>query len=199
MQAFAIGLPRGWLACLAGRNPLVRGSDRLEALMILLTIIAVTVAVAVAGAIGTAVHETHSRNYAAEAKGRHTVTATAIQDSTARVGPNPYQMAATVRAHWWVAGTEHTETVGVQGAVKAGQAVPVWVDAAGDYTSAPASASQAVADAVGVAVLFWLGSATVAATAMALLRRWLDRIRFMKWENGFRELIADDGRKRGRQ
>jgi hypothetical protein len=105
----------------------------------------------------------------------------------------------TVRAHWWVAGAEHTNTVGVQHAVKAGQPVTIWVNARGDYTSAPASASQAASDAVGVAVLFWLGFTTVAATAMALMRGWLDRIRFVQWENDFRDVIDSDGRKRSQQ
>ena len=98
MQTFAIGMPRRWLACLAAvHNPLVRASDRLEAFVTLLMIIAVTMAVPVAGAIGTAVHDTRSQMYAEQAKTRHAVAATplarwtsaASSDRSCRRRPSP--------------------------------------------------------------------------------------------------------------
>ena len=192
MQTFVIGLGRWWLVRAVGRNPLVRGSDRLEVLTVVLAILAVTMATPIAGAIGTAVHESRSRIYVEQAKTRHPVTATAIHDSAAPVGPH----TAPVQARWRVAGVEHTATVRAQRAARAGQQFTIWVDSAGDYTSAPASASQATADAIGVALLFWLQVAAIAGTATVLLRRWLDRIRFVQWDNQLRELVGNGGHKR---
>jgi hypothetical protein len=195
MQTFAIGPGRWRLARAVGRNPLVRGSDRLEALTVVLAIVAVIVAAAIAGAVGTAVHDSRSRIYLEQASTRHAVTATAIQDSTVPVGPssNP---TTTVRAHWWAAGVEHVATVRSHRAARAGQQLTIWVDNAGDYTSAPAPASQAAVDAIGVAILLWLAVATVAGTATVLLRQGLNRFRFLQWENQFRDLVENGGQRR---
>jgi hypothetical protein len=46
-----------WILRACGRNPLVRGIDRLELLIIALGILVALVAVACAGALGTAVHD----------------------------------------------------------------------------------------------------------------------------------------------
>ena len=71
-----------WVLRACGRNPLVRGIDRLELLIIALGILVALVAAACAGALGTAVHDARSRVYIAQAQTRHTVTARATEDST---------------------------------------------------------------------------------------------------------------------
>ena len=71
-----------WVLRAAGRNPLVRASDRLELLLVVLGILVVVVAGACAGALGTAVHDARSRVYIAQAQTRHTVVAEAIDDSS---------------------------------------------------------------------------------------------------------------------
>ena len=71
-----------WVLRACGRNPLVRGIDRLELLIIALGILVVVVAAALAGALGTAVHDARSRVYIAQAQTRHAVTARATEDST---------------------------------------------------------------------------------------------------------------------
>jgi hypothetical protein len=198
MQTLAIGLGRSRLVRALGRNRLVRGSDRLEALLVMLVMLALTVAVPVAGAIGTGVHQTRSKMYAEEAKTRRSLTATAIDDSSLPVGLDA-NVIITVRARWSALGAEHNSTVGVDHVVKAGQQFPIWVDSAGGYTSAPVPVRQAVTDGIAVAVLCWGTVAAAAMTAVVLLRRWLDRKRFMQWENEFRDLVDNGGRKRSQQ
>ena len=68
-----------WVLRAAGRNPLVRGSDRLELLIVTVGILFVVVGAACAGALGTAVHDARSRVYIAQAQTRHTVVAEAIE------------------------------------------------------------------------------------------------------------------------
>ena len=53
MQTFTIGLGRYWWMRALGRNPLVRRSDRVEALAVALAIVITVVATPIAGAIGT--------------------------------------------------------------------------------------------------------------------------------------------------
>ena len=72
----------GWVLRACRRDPLVRGSDRLELLIIALTILVAVVAAARAGALGTAIHDARSRVYIAQAQTRHTGTARATEDST---------------------------------------------------------------------------------------------------------------------
>ena len=60
-----------------GRNPLVRLSDRVGLLLVLLAFVASMIAAPVEEALGTAVYEANSRRYAEQAQTQHTVTATA--------------------------------------------------------------------------------------------------------------------------
>ena len=68
------------------RNPLVRNSDRIELLIVALGVLVALVATACAGALGTAVYDARSSVYLAEAQTRHTVIATAIEESTTALG-----------------------------------------------------------------------------------------------------------------
>ena len=97
-----------WLLRACGRrNPLVRTSDRIELLVIAFGVLIALVATACAGALGTAVHDARSDTYLAEARTRHTVPATAIEDSTTFVGVRD-NVVARVNARWQVDGSEHT-------------------------------------------------------------------------------------------
>ena len=96
-----------WVLRACRRNPLVRGIDRLELLIIALGILVALVAAACAGAQGTAVHHARSRVYIAQAQTRHTVTARATDDSAIVLRVDD-STATRVNARWQVNGTEHT-------------------------------------------------------------------------------------------
>src|ERR1700754_4018862 len=131
-----------WLlrAC-SRRNPLVRTSDRIELLIIALGVMIALVGTACAGALGTAVHDARSRVYLAEAQTRHTAIATAIEDSTTVVGMDD-NAVTHVNARWDFDGTQHTESFTVDGHVKAGDPLKVWVDSDGNRVDAPTPTSQ---------------------------------------------------------
>ena len=84
-ETFTLSLGRCWVTALSGRNPLVRKSDRVEALMLVLVFATALAVTAVAGAIGTAVHDTHARAYAEQSRDRHSVTATVTGGSHCHV------------------------------------------------------------------------------------------------------------------
>ena len=187
-----------WVLRACGRNPLVRGTDRVELLIIALGIFVVVVAAACAGALGTAVHDARSRVYVAQAQTRHAVTAIATEDSTLVLRVDD-STATRVNARWQDNGTEHTGSLNWDHAVKTGDPLTIWVDGNGDRVDAPAPTSQAGADAVGVAYAAWQ---TVAVTVIGLVcwgRRRLDRRRDSAWERDIRCLIDDDGGRTNRK
>ena len=87
MQTFTIGVGHRWWTGSFRRNPLVRGSDRIEVLVLGFAVLFIVVAIPVAGAIGTFVHDARTRVYAEEALTRHEVIATAIEDGVIVVQP----------------------------------------------------------------------------------------------------------------
>ena len=82
MDTFTLDWGRSWTIRAFGRNPLVRFSDRVEAVVLVLVFATALAVIPVAGAIGTAVYESRARLYTEQAQTRHTVAATAIEDST---------------------------------------------------------------------------------------------------------------------
>jgi hypothetical protein len=190
---------RGWWVLRAcGRNPLVRGIDRLELLIVALGILVVVVAAACAGALGTAVHDARGRAYIAQAQTRHTVTARAIDDSTIVLGVDD-NAATRVDARWQVNGTEHAGSLNWDDAVKTGDPLTIWVDRNGDSVDAPTPISQAGVDAVGVAYVAWQSVALAAAGLICWGRSRLDRRRDSAWERDIRCLIDDDGGRTNRK
>ena len=181
-----------WVLRAAGRNPLVRVSDRLELLIVALGILVVVVAAACAGALGTAVHDARSRVYVAQAQTRHTVIAEAIDDSTVVLGVHD-NMTTTVKARWQVNGTEHTGSVAPDHAVKTGDPLSIWVDRNGNCVDAPSPTSQAGVDAVLVAYGAWQAMVLAVAALIWWSRSRLDRRRDSGWERDIRCLIHDNG------
>jgi hypothetical protein len=181
-----------WVLRAAGRNPLVRGSDRLELLIVALGIFVVVVAAACAGALGTAVHDARSRVYSAQAQTRHTVVAEAIDDSTIVLGVD-HDTTTRADARWQVDGTEHTGSVTFEHAVKTGDPVRIWVDRDGNRVDAPTPTSQAGVDAVLVAYVAWQTVVLAAAAVIWWGRSLLDRRRDSAWERDIRSLIHDNG------
>jgi hypothetical protein len=187
-----------WLLRACRRNPLVRGSDRLELLIVALGVLVVLVAAACAGALGTAVHDARSRVYIGQAQTRHTVTARAIDDSTIVLRVDD-STATRVNARWQANGTEHTGSLNWDHAVKTGDPLTIWVDRDGNRVDAPMPTSQAGADAVGVAYAVWQ---TVALAVVGLVwwgRSRLDRRRDSAWERDIRCLIDNDGGRTNRK
>ena len=89
MDTFTVRLPRWpFVQWLFGRNPLIRLSDRVEALVLVFAVVVSVLAAPMAAAVGTAVYDSRSTFYAEQAQNRRTVTATVIDDSAA-LNPRP--------------------------------------------------------------------------------------------------------------
>lgn len=185
-------IPVGWrLAHGLGRNPLLRTSDRIETVVLLLAVAVSLIVVPIAGTIGTAVYDARGRVYAEEAHSRYPVTATVVGESTAAVREN---MAATVvQIRWRTEGGEHTDAFALDHAVKTGDLINIWVNGQGNRVRPPTPTSQAGVEGALAGVMVWLGVVVAVSTLFATVRLWLNRLRYAGWDRGIRSLAGNDG------
>jgi hypothetical protein len=188
MDTFTVGLPR-WLVVLFSRNPLIRMSDRVDVLAVVLTVAVSLLSMPIAAAVGTAVYESRSSLYAEQAQTQTRVTATVI-DSPARSDTN------TVRARWFAAGAEHTGAVKAQPTVKPGDVIEIWVDKDGSH--AGPTVISASNEAVAVALAVWVTLAAAAGASFAATRAALNRARRTRWQHDFDQLVGDGAGPTGR-
>jgi len=188
-----------------GRNPLVRTSDRVEALILMLVFATALVVTPVAGAIGTAVHDTHARAYVEQAQDRRPVTAvvtdkpsaTVIEDAIAMSEHAPMVVRAPVL--WRADGVDHTEALKVDPEARIGDRVDLWVDGSGHRVAAPKPMSQAGIDAMVVGAASWFGLMAGVAGLTASVRAGLTRRRDIGWDRELRALVDNGGGRTGSQ
>lgn len=187
MDTFTVPMPRSLFVRLFGLNPLVRTADRVEALLLVFAFVVSIVAVPVAAAVGTAVHDSRSRVYAAQAQIRQQVTATITGDSDA--GRNLSGPTVAAPARWVVAGTERTGLVVVDRNAKPGDRVDIWVDEQGIPVGKPVVSATDEAVATGLAI--WFGVVIAAATLFGTARVLLDRKRHAGWQRDLDRMVGD--------
>lgn len=188
VTTFEFGWPR-WpaLVRLRGRDPLVRGIDRIEAAVLTVIMLVSLLALPVVGAVGTAVYDARQDRYAhqAETTSRVDATVTAAPD---RSDLSPRTSVVTVPAHWTAAGQVHSGEVRVSSSTAPGDVVPVWVDENGELTRAPGSSPHAAVEGVTIAVVLLGLTLTVAVAATVTTRLVCNRLRFARWDQGLRTL-----------
>lgn len=193
METFRIGVGRSWYLRALGRNPLIRGSDRIEAWALVLALIIAVVAIPFVGAAGNAMYDSGIRAYTEQARTRHVVTATAIEAGASSGEPGLSLYFA--RGRWNAAGSDHVNVISWDHRVKAGDRQSIWVDHHGYRVGPPVSPSRAAAGAASAAVGIWLGVVGAAGGLVLAVRRRLDSSRMGAWE---REVTAAVGNGGGR-
>jgi multisubunit Na+/H+ antiporter MnhB subunit len=192
MDTFTVRLPR-WpiLLRLLGRDPLVRTTDRVEALVLVLAVVVSLLSAPIAAAFGTAVHESNRHLYVEQAHSRHSVAAT-VTDL-----PASQQIlrtsTITVQARWSAAGAEHTGMVKAPSTTTPGDSIEIWVDNNGAQVPAPNPTTRAAVEAVVAAVAIWVSVIAAAATLFAITRAVCDRIRFTGWQQDLDSLVGHGG------
>jgi hypothetical protein len=171
------------------RNPLRRGTDRVEAVLrLVLIILLVAVIPAAAVAAGRwADHQALHRAQLERATDR-LVTAVLLENAPASGVPDPYTFVQTawVRARWQPPGQPpRTGEVLAPAGARQGSTVRTWIDRSGAVTDPPAD-HRVIVGWVFVAVMaacqLWL----VLLAAVLLVRRALDRRRLNAWEAEWR-------------
>ncbi|OBL07756.1 hypothetical protein A5646_13280 [Mycobacterium sp. 1245499.0] len=184
METFTLPVPRRLLARLFGRNPLIRKTDRVEALILVLAVAMSLIAVPIGAAVGTVVHDSRSRLYAEQVQTRRPVTATVTGESQRRNLDSP---TVTVPARWFAAGTERTGDVTAPLKAKTGDEIEIWVDDRGLPVARPLNAARN--DALVFAVATWWGVSLLAVALFARARITLDRLRYARWQQSFDRLV----------
>ena len=172
------------------RNPLRRGTDRVEAalrlVMILLAVVAVPVA-AVAAGRWTDHYALHRAQ--AQRTVNHQVTAVLLDNAPESGVPDPYTNVQTswVSARWQPPGQPPRtgQVLALAGAHK-GSTVRTWIDPRGAVTDPPLERRTVVGDVWVAVMATWLMSWLVLLTAGVLVRRGLDRRRLRAWEAEWR-------------
>lgn len=190
METFTIGLGTRWWFRVFDGNPLVRRSDRVEAMVVVLAVLITVVAIPMAGAFGTSVHEERTRLYIDEARTRHQVVATATEEG--QIFVQGRSIVFTAEAGWTEAGKPHRGVVMWPNDVKVGDRQSVWVNDRGEIAGQPSPSSKAGVEAVSAAFALWLAVAQAAAVLVFLVRHWLDRSRYAEWDREINESRNND-------
>ncbi|CAN3127405.1 hypothetical protein ACNUDN_05815 [Mycobacterium sp. smrl_JER01] len=190
MQTFTFGLGV-WARRLLARSPLVRATDRVEAVTLVLVVALSMLTVPIAGALGTAEYDRLVQVFASERLARHEVAATAVTDS--REVPEPYGKAYVTEISWDFAGGTHTAEIRTTQR-SAGDQVAIWVDDAGNRTIRVPSDSDAAAQAVVIALTLWSVVSGLGVAVWLVVRMRLDRLRFQAWDRDLGDLADREGR-----
>jgi hypothetical protein len=172
------------------RNPLRRGTDRVEGALRLVMIILAVLAVP-AASIAAGRWADHYALYQAQVQRTvdHQVTAVLLRDAPAIGTPDPYTSVQTawVPARWQPPGQPPRtgEVLAAVGARK-GSTVRTWIDPSGAVTDPPLDHHVVAGDVVMAVTATLLLSGLLLMAAWALARRLLDRRRLRAWEAEWR-------------
>lgn len=179
-----------WHLHALGFNPLIRASDRLEALAVLAVLVTALFAVPAAAHAGTLIYDAGVRTANEQAHSRHSVEAVAVEGSLSM--PADFDGPAYVRAQWRAGTQLRTEPVITPATVKAGEPLTIWLDDTGKVVAAPLTADDARLSAVSAAGTVWIVIVVCSALAAFVIRRGLDRSRDRAWERELHLLAYND-------
>ena len=172
------------------RNPLRRGTDRIEAALRLVLMIMLVTAVPAAAVFAgqQADHSALNRAHAQQAAD-HLVNAVLLEQAPATGDPDPYTSVQTawVLARWQPPGLPPRtgEVLATAGARK-GSTVRTWIAPSGAVTAPPLDHRDIVGDVCIAVVATCLVSWLVLLASGALARRALDRRRLNAWDAEWR-------------
>ena len=172
------------------RNPLRRRTDRIEAVIRLVTLILLLVVVPIAViAAGRQADHVALRRAQAQQAAEHEVTAVLLQQAQASGVPDPYTsiQLTLVLARWQAPGqSPRSGQVLAPAGAPAGSSVTVWIDASGAVAPPPPDHRDIVGDVTYAVVVTGLVASLLLLGSNALARRVLDRARLNAWDAEWR-------------
>lgn len=170
------------------RNALKRGTDRVEAWLVLVF----GLLLAVGGAsVGYSTYQAVEDEFAEQRQERHRTHAVLLRATPEQRPAHEESIDGRVAAplRWTDRnGVEHTATVRVELGRKAGASVDIWTDRSGAVAERPPTAEEAAFQAALLATLAALCAGAAVLVVLHLLRRELDRLRLELWERAWREI-----------
>jgi hypothetical protein len=184
-----------WHVHALGFNPLIRTTDRLEALAVLAALVSALIAIPAAAQAGNLVYESAVHTADEQAHDRHAVQALVVEGS--RRMPADFEGPATdspayVRAQWREGTQVRTEQITSPSMAKAGESLTIWLDDTGKVVAAPLTADDAKLSAAVATGTVWIVIVVCGALAAFLIRRGLDRSRDRAWDRELHLLAYND-------
>lgn len=177
---------RQWWLRPWNRNPLMRGSERLEGVLLIIAVLAVLASIPVAAALGTAAYSADAASIRTEHTSR-TLLGAMIVDQPKRVIGEERE----ARVRWQDRESTREAVVAVPRTAVEGDRVPLWVDADGAPTEAPRSPDAAAMTGVAIGVIVFIATIVSGVLAVEGTRRWCGRRNAARWEREWRLLDAD--------
>jgi len=171
----------GW-----GRNPLRRGTDRIESAVVVLAVLAGLLAVPVAAAFGSGLGKAMARESDQIRVTARPVQVTTVEDASPLAAEQPGTMSTMVRATWTGSdGVPHEVDVQVLDGSKAGKQLTVWIDGSGAVVRTPQSKLETAAvgavAGIGALILSWFGLVFLVGVTGLVLGRWRSRYWQTEW------------------
>jgi hypothetical protein len=167
----------------AGRNPLCRSWDRIEAVLLAVVVVAALATVPFAVWVGGTVYDSGQHTVTEQVATRHQVAAVLLQDAPSGTEGENAVATVSVPGRWQLPdGTERVGQVSAKPGTPAGTAVPTWIDGSGLPTAAPMTGEQVTWRAVSTGLATITGALLALAVAFRLVRWRLDRARWSWWE-----------------
>ncbi|OXM49263.1 Rv1733c family protein [Amycolatopsis alba] len=186
-----------WRRIHPGRNPLARISDRIEAAILVVGVVAALLGVPLAAAAGSEAYATMMARSAFETATRHPTTALLLEDAPpAQLGLDGTPSAGTARvaARWPLSDGSFQQGLATADlGASAGDGVTVWLDEADAAVDPPVMPLDATSTGVGVGVGVWLAGVTLLAAGYLLALRLLNRRRRAAWDRAW-ERFGQDSR-----
>jgi hypothetical protein len=184
-----------WHLQALGFNPLIRVTDRLEALAVLAALLTALIAIPAAAQAGDVVYASSVHTADLQAHERHAVQARVV-DGSGRLPADVESSASggptSVEVQWHEGTRVRTEQITSPSTAKAGDPLTVWLDGTGKVVAAPLTADDAELSAAIAAGTVWIAIVACAALAVFLIRRRLDRSRDRAWDSALNLLAHND-------
>lgn len=184
-----------WHVQALGFNPLIRTTDRLEALAVLAALLIALIAIPAAAQAGDLVYASSAHTADLQARDRHPVQAQVVDGGghmPSDVESSASGGSTSVTAQWHEGTRVRTEQITSTSTAKAGESLTVWLDDTGKVVAAPMTADDAELSAAVATGTVWIAIVACGALAVFLIRRGLDRIRARAWDSALHLLAHND-------
>lgn len=183
-----------WILRALGRNPLVRSSDRFEAMAVLMVFAVAVMSIPVAMQAGENAYHARMSLIDQQLRTRHSVEAVVISTatSTAATAPSRYRPPGPVRVQWREGNEVRTENVPAPATVRKGDSVTAWLDSTGKVVAAPDTQQVARSVAAGRTWTVWMATVAMSMLITYGCRKGLDRLRAGSWERELQLLSRND-------
>ncbi|MFE7423170.1 hypothetical protein [Rhodococcus sp. NPDC057529] len=189
---------RWWRLRPWSRNHLMRPSDRVEAILVLLAAVLVLLLIPVAAAFGTATHTRLEQQTQTLRAGAHQVPAVLLEDTypapdIPEYAIRPVGTQNTALARWTTPHGERTGAVPTDTPAKAGQTITISVDADGHLTGPIPDSRENTALAVTAACGLWALTAGAVLLCAALAHFLFHRNRLRRWAQEWTQFDTPPG------